>query len=373
MKILFVTTVSGTMNFVVPHIKLLIAQGQQVDVAFNIKGDINPELKKMGCKIYDLNFQRLPIKQENYKAYNQIRKIIIENEYNIVHTHTPIASFITRFAVRNIPDLKVLYTAHGFHFLEGAPLKNWLIYYPIEKIAARWTDILITMNEEDYNISKKMKLRKNGSRYKTHGVGVDLNVFTPPSNIEKKKLREKYGYTDDEFILIYAAELNANKNQKLLIDMIAIVKNKIPNVKLLLAGSGPFKKILEEKVKRLNLNNHVELLGNRNDIKILLKISDIAVASSQREGLPVNIMEAMGTGLPIVATNVRGHTDLVKDNVNGIIVDKKDPVEFSKAIQKLYKNQKLRKVYSQYSHKRIDQYSENNVLKELDNIYGDIL
>ena len=370
MKILYVSTISNTINaFMIPHIELLLDKGNHVDVACNIQREINPRLLERNCKVYNIEFQRSPLNKHNYNAYKKVKRLIQDEKYDLVHVHTPVASFLTRMACRKIPNLKILYTAHGFHFFKGSPLKNWLMYYPIERLAARWTDVLITMNEEDYSIARKFKIRDGGSVYKVHGVGIDLNRFQPQTLEKKMKVRKDYGYKKEDFILFYAAELNFNKHQDLLIKVVNILKNNIPNIKLLLAGNGPLEGQYKRQVEQLNLGRYVDFLGYRNDIPSLLAMSDVVVASSRREGLPVNIMEAMATGLPLVVTNIRGHRDLVRNGENGYIVELNNVEGFAKSIENLYKNEKLRERFGQKSIELIQQYSLESILKELKMIY----
>lgn len=370
MKVLYVTTISNTVNaFLIPHIKLLIEKGHKVDVAFNVVQEIDPELVEMGCKIHNVAFQRSPISKQNYVAYKKLRRIMKDEDYDMVHVHTPIASIITRIACRDILDLKIVYTAHGFHFMKGAPIKSWLIYYPIERLVARWTDILITINHEDYNVAKRFRLRSKGKIYKVNGVGIDLNKFEPQIIEKKIQIRKEYGYKEDDFILFYAAELNYNKHQDLLIDVVNILKDKIPNIKLLLAGSDTLENEYKEQVKQLGVGNNIEFLGYRGDIPNLLMLSDIAVASSRREGLPVNVMEAMATGLPLVVTNVRGHRDLVDDGENGYVIGVNDIEGFVKSIEKLHKDNELRHKLGRRGLELVQKYSLESVLKEMKSIY----
>jgi len=222
MKILIVSTVSGTINaFLIPHIKWLIKQGNEVSVAANYAEDINDEIVELGCTIYSVPFQRNPLKIENLTALKIIKQIVMNGAYEMVHVHTPIASFLTRMACRNIRGITMVYTSHGFHFFKGAPKKNWLIYNTLEKIAARWTDVLITMNDEDYEYSKKLTLRSKSSYHKVHGVGIDLDKYFPITLEEKLALRSEYQYHSDDFIVIYVAELSHRKHQDLLIKAIS--------------------------------------------------------------------------------------------------------------------------------------------------------
>jgi len=373
MKILYVTTISNTINsFLIPHIEQLIKKGHKVDIACNIKRKIESNLLLENCNIYNIEFQRSPLKIQNYKAYRKIKKLIKNNCYDLIHVHTPIASFITRLSCRNIPNLKIIYTAHGFHFYKGAPLINWILYYPIEKWLSRYTDCLITINNEDYNTAINRRFKAKEIKL-VHGVGIDLNKFTPQTSERKDQLRKKYGYKKEDFILFYAAELNYNKHQDLLIKVINILKDKIPNLKLLLAGTGPLKDKYQKMINELNLNSYITLLGLRKDVPNLLALSDIVVASSRREGLPVNIMEAMATGLPVVATDIRGHRDLVSDGINGYLVELDNINNFAEIIENIYKDVELRNKFGKNGVALVKNYSLENILREMALIYKEYL
>jgi len=374
LKILFVTTISNAINaFLIPHIELLLKQGHEVDLACNIVREVSPELLRLGCKVHKICFQRSPLKKDNYTAYKKIKRLVLSEGYEVIHTHTPVASFLTRLACRKMAKVKILYTAHGFHFYQGAPLKNWLIYYPLEKAAARWTDSLITMNKEDYKLAHKFKLRKAKAIHKVNGVGIDLQKFVPQTLARKRELRKKYGYNDDDFILIYAAELNYNKHQDLLIKAVKLVRNKMPGIKLLLAGSGSLAEQYKKQVKRLGLEENISFLGHRDDIAALLLLSDLAVSSSRREGLPVNVMEAMATGLPLVVTDSRGNRDLVSDGGNGYVVGINDVPGFAGAIEKLYSSAEIRQRFSEKSLDLVKRYALERVKEEMKEIYAHYL
>lgn len=218
MKILYVTTISNTVNaFLIPHIKMLINEGHKVDVAFNIEQELNPELKKLGCKIHQVPFQRSPLKIDNLRAYQLLKKIIIEEGYEIIHTHTPIASAIVRLVISNL-KVKVFYTVHGFHFYKGAPFLNWLMYYPIEKLLAKYTDVLITINNEDYERAKK-EFKASAIEY-IPGVGINLGKFSNLS-IDSKQKKKELGIAEDSFLVLSVGELNKNKNHQVVIRAIA--------------------------------------------------------------------------------------------------------------------------------------------------------
>lgn len=355
-KVLFVATVTQQhINvFHIPYLKWFKEQGYEVHVAS--KGN---EYIEYCDKHFDLPFERFPIKRNNIKTYKQLKKIIDENDYEIIHCHTPVGGVLGRFAARKTrkKGTKVLYTAHGFHFFKGAPILNWLIYYPIEKLMARYTDCLITINQEDYDFAKKHLKAKQIEL--VHGVGVDENKFSfEMSEEEKNNLREELGLNKDDYVISYVAELNKNKNQIMIINaMKELIKYK-NNIKLLLIGDGKLREFLKNEISKNNLGKNISLLGYRKDVPKILKITDLYISTSKREGLPVNLIEAMMTGLPIIATNCRGNRDIAKKTVE---IDNVE--ELTDNIKKCIENKD-----DYICEKRYD-YELKNVIKRMEEIY----
>lgn len=307
-KVLFTSHVANFQKFNRPFMRMLHDQGYEVHYASM------GEEKILDCdKSFVVPFTRSPFRLSNVKAYFELKKIIDRENYDLIHTHTPVGSVVTRLAARDARKrgTRVIYTAHGFHFFKGAPIINWLIYYPVEKIMARYTDTLITINDEDYQRAKKHF--KTDVRY-VPGVGIDLSRFHPVDGRVKCRLREKYGLSKDSFVIIYAAELNANKNQGLAIRSLPKIKKYIPNVKLLLCGQGEKRLAYERTARRDNVEDDVKFMGYRQDLDKLFQLSDICVATSIREGLGLSLIEAIASGLPVVASNNRGHRDIVAEN-----------------------------------------------------------
>lgn len=371
MKILYVTTILGTIDsFLIPHIQYLIQLGNEVSIACETEGEeVSNELRELGCPIHQVSFKRSPFNKENIKAYKQIQHLLRREGFNLIHVHTPVAAFITRLAARNISNVSVLYTAHGFHFFKGAPKKNNLLFYGLERLAANWTDGVITMNNEDFEAAQTFSLRRRDSVFKVHGVGLNLSKFKPQSDEIKKKLREEYHYGEDDFILINVGELSYRKHQDLVIKAVGKLKGHIQNIKLLLVGSGEWEEDYRKLVKKMGLEREVIFLGYRTDIHNLMILSDLAVTSSRHEGLPVNVMEAMASGLPIVASDVRGNHDLVKDGINGFVFGVDDVGGCAATIERIYYSEELRKRFSTESSKTITSYSQERVLEEMEQIY----
>lgn len=370
-KILFVATVDYHFKaFHLPYLEWLQQQGWEVHVAAS--GGM--ELPYVDRK-YDLPIQRSPFHRKNVTAYRELKSILDKNNYEIVHCHTPVGGVLARMAARKARKLgtKVIYTAHGFHFCKGVPLINWMIYYPIERLLSYVTDCLITINEEDYRLAVKHRF-KAGRIERVHGVGVNTERFKPIEETRKYEMRMKYGYDADDFIMFYAAEFNKNKNQQFLIRALAGIKNEVPRARLLLAGEGPLKEYCQDLAMKLGVSSQIDFLGYRNDIDQILPICDIAVASSFREGLPVNIMEAMATGLPVIASENRGHRELVHNRVNGWIITPNDKKAMGDNIKRLaYDHELTNRLGIQGRHMIERKYAINKVLDQQSWIYTSLI
>lgn len=369
MKILFVTTISTTANaFLVPHIRMLVEEGHQVDLAFNMAQEVDPELIALGCNINVIPFQRNPIAKENREAYRQIRELVREGGYGMVHTHTPIASFLTRMACRKERGVKKIYTAHGFHFHSGAPLKNWIVYYTAEWLASRYTDLIITINREDYERAKR-RLKAKRVEY-IPGIGLDIEKYRngPVDTIEK---RRDMGIDESSFVMLSVGELNFNKNHATVIRALSGIGDS--SIEYIICGEGPLKEELMELVAELGLGGQVKFLGERSDLPEIYGASDIFVFPSRREGLGMAALEAMDEGLPIVTSNVHGIVDYSVDGVTGFLCDPTDVDAFADAIVKLRDDPKLRGEMGKYNREAVEQFSLENVQQQMKEIYGAVL
>ncbi|KEZ50337.1 glycosyltransferase family 4 protein [Metabacillus indicus] len=366
-KILFTATVDYHFkSFHLPVLKWFQENGWEVHVAAH--GTI--DLPYTDFK-FNLPIKRSPFNRRNTDAYRQLKEIIDHNHYSIIHCHTPVGGVLTRLAARDArkKGTKVLYTAHGFHFCKGASLQNWLTYYPVEKWLSSYTDCLLTINNEDYHLALKHRF-KAGSIEHIHGVGVDTEKFCPIPKEDKVQRRKLYGYQKDDLLMFYAAEFNKNKNQMLLLKAMIHLRTKLPNAKLLLAGEGTLLTECKRFAEANGLKDTVHFLGFRNDIANILPMCDLAVASSLREGLPVNIMEAMACGLPIVATDNRGHRELVGDGVNGFIIHDQNSIAFSEKVAEITTFNALREQFGDMSRLRLIKYETASVIHELESIYN---
>ena len=364
-KVLFTAHVdSHILAFHIPYLKMFQEKGYEVHVVTNGTAEI-PH-----CDVRrTVSFHRSPFKLDNLRAIGQLKKIVGREHYDIIHTHTPMGGVVTRLAALDArkKGTRVIYTAHGFHFFKGAPVLNWLIYYPIEWLLARKTDDLITINKEDYQRAK--------AQFKTNvhyvpGVGIDPKKFdVKMTEAEKLELRKSLGLKDDDFIMLYPAELNKNKNQRMLIDVMEQLVQKHPDIHLLLPGKDSSKGFHKRYIEQKELAENIHLLGFREDIPKLLKISDLSVSTSRREGLPVNIMEAMTVGLPVVATNCRGAAELVKDGENGRVVEIDDVDGMVEAIERLKTDEKARTKAGEVSVEVSSKYRLETIVDRMGVIY----
>ncbi|MBE6679624.1 MAG: glycosyltransferase family 4 protein [Ruminococcaceae bacterium] len=342
MRILYVTTVGMTMRFFENIISKLLNDGNEVHIACNNKdGDIPEVYFKNGVTIHNIDCVRSPLKKQNITAIKQIKSLVEEYKFDIVHCHTPIAAMCTRFACRKArkEGTKVIYTAHGFHFYKGAPLKNWLIFYPIEKICSNFTDTLVTINKEDFVLAQK-KMKAKCVEY-VPGVGIDV-ASVRDVTIDVSKKREELGLPEKAFVFLSVGELNANKNHTSVIKAIAEINKS--DLHYVIVGSGELKETLERIAEENGVADRVHLLGYRRDVREILKAVDAYIHPSLREGLPVSVMEALASGLPIICSKIRGNVDVVEDGKNGLHFEVSDAKTLINAIQRLYEKRDERAV-----------------------------
>ena len=363
-KVLFVASVTiHITTFHLPYLKMFKEAGDEVHVASNGEGQI-----EYADKHFNINFSRSPFTKDNLKAYKDLKKIIEEEKYDIIQCNTPAASALTRLAARKFRKngTRVIYIAHGFHFFKGAPLKNWILFYPIEKFLSKYTDDLITINEEDYKIAKNNFNAKN--TYKINGIGLDASKFEN-INVDREKVRNDLGLTNEDFAMFFAGELNENKNQIILIEAMKDIAKKNKKFKFFLAGKGPLKEFYENKIKEYKLEKNVFLLGYRNDIPEILKAIDLYISVSKREGLAINIIEAKAAGVPVIASNNRGHRESIRDSVDGFLIGCNDVETLKSRIIELYNNKDLREKFAEESKEYIKKFYLENVYEDVKKIY----
>lgn len=371
MKVLLTATVqSHICQFHKPLVEVLHDYGYEVHVAArNNLAEKNGLKLDFVEKIYDVPFARSPKSKDNLRAYKKVKKIIEKEHYEVVHCNTPMGGIITRLAARKARQrgTKVYYTAHGFHFYKGAPKKNWIVFYPIEKLFSRITDKLITITQEDYELaSRKFHCKVE----KIHGVGVDGKRYHAVSKEEKDRIKKDLGYAEKQKVILCVGELLPNKNQKMIISAMQEIVKEYSDAKLLLAGNGTEKENLEELIKSYHLENNVRMLGYVTNLQEYQKIADVCVACSKREGLPLNVVEAMLSGTPVVATKNRGHRELLHNGETGFLVEIDDVITLEKRVLELLSDEKMYERIQLNAKRYAKVYTFDNVKIELMKVYG---
>lgn len=370
-KALIVATVGAFIcSFEKNDIKLLKNLGYEVYIACNTKGR-EDELEQLGCKVIHLPIARNPIKKQNITSYRQLKMLMEKEKFDLIHCHTPVGGVLARMAAKKHrkTGTKVIYTAHGFHFFKGAPLLNWLIYYPIERWLSRYTDVLVTINHEDYERAKTFYSKE--VKY-IPGVGVDTRKFSPHNFSEKmkEKMREELNIKKDTIVLFSVGELSERKNHKVIIEAIGRLRNE--DIKYIIAGTGPLEEAYSKLIQELGIEDKVQLLGFRRDVKELCFMSDFFVFPSLQEGLPVALMEAMAGGLSVVCSNIRGNVDLIQDGQGGFCCNVGDVEQFERAIYTLYNDSELRKKYGNFNLERVKQFDIKEIQEIMNRIYCEV-
>lgn len=377
-KVLMLASVASMIDlFNMNNIQILLDLNYEVEVACNFRegsitsntrvNEFRNELKSLGIKTYDVPIPRNIHKvKEMVKSYKIIKGILESDRYDILHCHSPIGGAISRLAARNFRKygLKIIYTAHGFHFYKGSPWKSWLLFYPIEKYLSKYTDCLITINNEDFLLANR-KFRDTNVVY-IPGIGITIDKF-------KRTINDNL--TKDEFKMVSVGQLSYRKNHKSVIKALALLKKEmdITKINYIICGLGELEDDLIRMIKDFDLVDNIHLVGFQQDIPKYLKSSDCFVFPSRQEGLPVSLMEAMAVPLPIICTDIRGNRDLVKNNEGGLLVEPDDIEGFKNSIKELFTNRNLRKQFEEFNAKTINQYSSlyiNNLMKQ---IYEDVI
>ena len=344
MKILYTATVlSHICQFHLPHMQHLQERGWVVHVAAHDNLAVKNGLQLKYCdKFIEVPFARSPKSPDNLKAYKQLKKLLAEGHYDVILCNTPMGGIVTRLAAKKTrkQGTKVIYMAHGFHFYKGSSKKAWMVFYPIEKFMAKYCDLLITINKEDYALAQE-KFSKRTKVAHIHGVGVDEQRYHPATPEEQLAMRQAEGLSPEEFVILCTGELNENKNQKTLISAAAQLKDKIPNLKVLLAGNGPKEQELRDQIRADGLEDVVRLLGYRTDLEKVVPAADLVVSCSKREGMPLNIIEAMLCKKPVVASHNRGHNELVEEGKTGYLVAPTDVRQLAGAIERVCEDSAL--------------------------------
>ena len=333
-RILFTaSTYSHIANFHLPYIRVLTERGYEVDAACGGK----PQELPYVSRIIHLPLKKSMLSPSNFSAVKILRKEIRTNEYALISCHTALAAFFTRLAVLSMSHKPpVACTAHGYLFDDTTPGLKKALLVGAEKLTAPVTALLMTMNAWDDAFARAHRLGK--TIVFIPGMGVDFSAMRQPPPEECMAFRRGLGFTEQDFLLVYAAEFSKRKNHAVLLRAAAELPEK---VKLLLPGDGALRADCMALAKSLKMEQRIVFPGQVRNMPLWYGAADGAVSSSRSEGLPFNIMEAMGAGLPVVASAVKGHTDLIEPGVNGLLFPADDPAACQKQLALLSEDHDL--------------------------------
>lgn len=370
-KILIVTSsYFFVRTFLIPHIKHMVECGWIVHVASENDGTTIPYVHRQ----IDIPIKRSPLHVGNYMAISQLRELINTEKYDIVNCHTPIGGMVARLAAsqarRNV-GTKVVYMTHGLHFYNGAKLKNWVLYYSAEKLLSQYTDAIITINEEDRaSVAKYFPCIKH--QYKVPGIGYDTDHIGKLELHNRDELRQKYAIEKDDFVLLYIARYTVDKNHRFLINILNDIHQRIPKCKILFVGDGDEMVSCRRLVRELGLDNSVIFAGFQLNISDYLHIADVGVSPSVCEGLGLGLVEEMYVALPILATDVRGHRELIQHGVNGLLYKLDDKNDFIEKLLYLFENSQICKSLGGTAQMNVNKYSLECVIPQIMNILNKV-
>ena len=367
-KVLFVATVlrGHVLVFHLPYMRWFQQQGYEVHLCC-ANDTPDPVAEVPFCdRFIELPFSRSPFSRGNAAVCRRLKALIDQEDYALIHCNTPVGGLAGRLAARGARrrGTRVVYTAHGFHFFTGAPLKNWLLFYPAERFLSRWTDLLVTINGEDYARAQRFHA---GKAALVSGVGVDLERFREP--VDRAAVRAELGVNAGDSVVITVGEHSVRKNHETLLEAAAL----LPGVQVLLCGVGERQPALEEQARRLGIADRTHFLGFRRDVPRLLAASDVFVFPSLQEGLPVSQMEAMAAGLPCVVSAVRGNSDLISQGEGGFLRPPRDASGFAEDIARLLEDPALRASMGERNRREMRRYGLDAVLEEMAALYREQL
>lgn len=368
-RVLFSATVTRhIIRFHIPYLRWFKEHGWETWVA--AKDDsLDGEGEIPFCdNIVNIDFDRSPFSKQTIVAYHQLRKLFADNSFNLIHTHTPVGGVLTRFAARNARQrgAKIVYTAHGFHFYKGAPVINWMMWYPVERAMSHFTDLLITINHEDYERAKRFA---HCSVKYIPGVGINLSRFR--QDVDFGSIRRAMDVGEDDFLILGVGDLNANKNHRLTISALADLPQ---TCKLAICGTGPERDRLEKLAYDFGVQDRVHFLGYRHDVPELMASANCLAFPSMREGLPVSIMEAMAAGLPIIASSIRGiDPDLIQNQKNGLLLKSNSVEEMVQSISLLMNDRDLCSRLASQARSDVLRFESSNLVSSMVDAYTEIL
>lgn len=385
-KVLLVSHVSGFVpQFEMNNVRILQDMGYEVHYASNYNtpsyGTDNERLKGTGIVQHQVDFVRSPWNvPANLKAYRQLKRLMRAYNFALVHCHNPMSAALTRIAAKMTGTGPVLYTAHGFHFYQGAPLHMWLLYGTMELLLSFLTDQQICINKEDYLFAKHFFHSRRVDYIP--GVGIDVErIKRTTAAADRAKKRQELGIPLDSVVLVTAGEMIPRKNQKIILQALAELKKQSSDVPpgekafgslryfCIVCGHGELKEELEVLAHGLGIENDVLFPGYRQDLWEIYAASDIFVFPSLQEGLPAALLEAMASGLPVVCSDIRGSNELIVNGRGGFRVPPRALGEYTAQLHALSVSQEKRERMGEWNRQTAEKYKEENTIKIMKDVY----
>lgn len=346
-KVLIIATVGGFLKkFEMGNVRILQELGYEVHYAANMQNQIyrfDPaELEAAGIRIHPMEILKSPFAIEKHRQIiRQLTALIDREQISLIHCHTPVGGYLGRLAGKQCREqgVKVIYTSHGFHFYEGAPFLQGLVFRQVEQYLAGMTDVIITINREDYQSASRFRLKPGGKVYQIPSVGLDMEMFQPPRKEERDASRKRLGIAPEQFFLLSVGELNQNKNHKIVLRAMQELQRSGEDISKIvygICGDGPGRQALETEIGKLGLEKQAVLYGYCDPVRDYLAGADAVAFPSRREGLGMAALEALSMGIPILAADNRGTREYMVHGQNGYRYDWLDVIGFANGIRLLY-------------------------------------
>ena len=332
-RLLLTCTDLMAIQFLVPHVKYLSAHDFSVELACSDVGGRLDELRTALDGIAPVHVVRLvrsPFSPSNRKGYGDLKRIIDGSRWDVIWTNEPVMGVMTRLAAKKArkSGAKVVYMVHGFHFYKGAPLRNWLLYYPVEKHCSRLCDMIVTINEEDYQRAKTFHAERVE---KINGIGLDTERFAS-CTVNTAEKRKELGVPENAFFVVSVGELKDHKNHEVMIR--ALEKAHDPKIVYGICGKGELLEPLQKLAHKLGIARQILFFGYRRDIPEILHTADLFAFPSKRDGLGLAALEAMACGLPLLTSDIRGISDYVENGVTGFRYQTEDINGFTEGLKR---------------------------------------
>lgn len=374
-KALFITTIAGThRSFLLPYAYHFRKKGWRVDGAAAGISRV-PECCQAYDNVYEMKWSRNPLAiLPFYSCSRRIRSLVEAESYDLVHVHTPVAAFVSRFALRRRRLCRnpiVIYTSHGFHFHpKGNPLAN-LVFLKIEQRAGCWTDHLIVINRHDEATALRFGIVPREKITYMPGIGINRANYNPDRvGLDGiAKIRFEIGLSEREPLFVVVADFMPGKRHE---DVIVAFQGLQKNSHLAFAGAGNKSSTLARLVRNLGLESRVHFLGLRSDIPELMSSAVATILPSIREGLSRSVMESLCMGVPVIGTDIRGIQELLKDG-GGLLVPVKSPEALRKAMEWILSHPEEAKAMGRKGRETTAKYDLNNVLRLHDELYAEVL